>query len=90
MQIGDENVHRVRAVMDEVFGEDNCISVISVVKTSSSSGNKLSAVNDYIIWYAKNSSSAKYRQLYVGKELGGAGGGQYTWAEDKEGQVFRV
>jgi len=38
VQIGDENVHRVRAVMDEVFGPDNCLSVISVVKTSSSSG----------------------------------------------------
>ena len=86
VQIGDENVHRVRAVMDEIFGEDNCISVISVVKTSSSSGNKLSAVNDYIVWYAKNAPNVKYRQLYVSKELGGAGGGQYTWAEDKDGQ----
>jgi len=86
VQIGDENVHRVRAMMDEVFGEDNCISVIAVVKTSSSSGNKLSAVNDYIVWYAKSASNAKYRQLYVSKELGGAGGGQYTWAEEKDGQ----
>ena len=86
VQIGDENVHRVRAMMDEVFGEDNCISVIAVVKTSSSSGNKLSAVNDYIVWYAKSASNAKYRQLYVSKELDGAGGGQYTWAEEKDGQ----
>ena len=86
VQIGDENVHRVRAMMNEVFGEDNCISVIAVVKTSSSSGNKLSSVNDYIVWYAKSVSNAKYRQLYVSKELGGAGGGQYTWAEDKDGQ----
>jgi adenine-specific DNA-methyltransferase len=46
VQIGDENAHRVRAVMDEVFGDGNCISVISVVKTSSSSGNQLSAVNE--------------------------------------------
>ena len=86
VQIGDENVHRVRAVMDEVFGEDNCISVISVVKTSSSSGNKLSSVNDYIVWYAKSAPNAKYRQLYVEKELGGEGGGQYTWAQDHEGR----
>ncbi len=86
VQIGDENVHRVRAVMDEVFGDENCISVISVVKTSSSSGNKLSAVNDYIIWYAKCATNAKYRQLYVEKEIGGEGGGQYTWAQDQEGR----
>jgi adenine-specific DNA-methyltransferase len=86
VQIGDENVHRVRAVMDEVFGEDNCVSVISVVKTSSSSGNKLSAVNDFIIWYAKSALNVKYHQLYVAKELAGIGGGQYTWAEEKDGQ----
>jgi adenine-specific DNA-methyltransferase len=43
-------------------------------------------VNDYIVWYGKNAESLKYRQLYVSKELGGAGGGQYTWAEDKGGQ----
>src|SRR5213594_301835 len=41
VQIGDENVHRVRALMDEVFGDDNLISVIAVTKTSSSSGNLL-------------------------------------------------
>lgn len=86
MQIGDENFHRVRAVMDEVFGDENCISVISVVKTSSSSGNKLASVNDYILWYAKNASTAKYRQLYNEKEIGGEGGGQYTWAQDQEGR----
>ena len=86
VQIGDENVHRVRAVMDEVFGDDNCISVISVVKTSSSSGNKLSAVNDFVIWYAKSAPDAKYRQLYNEKEIGGEGAGQYTWAQDQEGR----
>ena len=86
VQIGDENVHRIRVLMDEVFGEDNCISVISVVKTSSSSGNKLSAVNDYIVWYAKSATNAKYRQLYNTKEIGGEGGGQYTWAQDEEGR----
>ncbi len=85
VQMGDENVHRVRALMDEVFGEDCCVSVISVVKTSSSSGKALSAVNDYIIWYARDRAKLKYRQLYVAKTLGGAGGGQYTWAEDAEG-----
>jgi adenine-specific DNA-methyltransferase len=85
VQIGDENVHRVRALMDEVFGEDNCVSIIAVAKTSSSSGNRLSAVNDYLIWYAKHAENTKYRQLYMTKELGGEGGGQYTWGEDATG-----
>ena len=82
VQIGDENVHRVRAVMDEVFGDENFVSAIAVTKTSSSSGNKLSAVNDYILWYNKDDSEVKYRQLYIEKQLGGIGAGQYTWVED--------
>ena len=71
--------------MDEVFGADNFVSLIAVTKTSSSSGNLLSAVNDYIVWYAKDKASAKYRQLYVDKEIGGSGGGQYTWGEESSG-----
>ncbi len=85
VQIGDENVHRVRAVMDEVFGDENALSMVSVTKTSSSSGNLLSAVNDYILWYARDRNAAKYRQLYREKEIGGEGAGQYTWVEDEAG-----
>jgi adenine-specific DNA-methyltransferase len=85
VQIGDENVHRVRAVLDEVFGEGNFVSAISVTKTSSSSGARLSSVNDYILWYAKNSEEVKYRPLFHPKILFGDGGGQYTWAQDEDG-----
>lgn len=77
VQIGDENVHRVRAVMDEVFGEDNCVVLISVTKTSSASTDLLAGVNDFIIWYAKDRSLVKYRQPYLRKSVGGDGGGQY-------------
>jgi adenine-specific DNA-methyltransferase len=59
VQIGDENVHRVRALLDEVFGDESFVSQISVRKTSSSSGNLLSAVNDYLIWFSKNRNSMK-------------------------------
>ncbi len=86
VQIGDENVHLLRCVLDEVFGSDNFVSLIAVTKTSSSSGRLLSAVNDYIVWYAKSRDQTKYRQLYLAKELGGPGGAQYTWAEDDSGQ----
>jgi adenine-specific DNA-methyltransferase len=85
VQIGDENMHRVRAVMDEVFGDENCVSVIAVAKTSSSSGALLSSINDYLIWFAKKIDLVKYRQLYIAKEVGGEGGGQYTWGEDSSG-----
>ena len=77
LQIGDENVHRVRAVLDEVFGEENLVSVICVQKTGGQETNSIPNVADYIVWYCKSKSSTKYRQLYLKKELGiGVGSGQ--------------
>ncbi len=53
VQIGDENVHRVRAVMDEVFGEENAVTEILVKKKGSQKSSLLDPVNDYILWYGK-------------------------------------
>jgi adenine-specific DNA-methyltransferase len=64
VQIGDENVHRVRAVMDEVFGEDNFCSTIQVTKTGSQSGALLSNIADSIVWYAKSQSDIKFRKFF--------------------------
>lgn len=76
VQIGDENVHRVRAVLDEVFGEDNLLSEICVQKTGGQETSFLPNVSDYVLWYAKSAGTAKYRQLYQVKELGvGEGSG---------------
>src|SRR5947208_5912857 len=61
IQIGDENVHRVRALMDEVLGDGNLISVVAFQKTSSSSSDELSAVFDYILWYSRDKEKVKYR-----------------------------
>ena len=66
VQISDENVHRVRCLMDEVFGVENFISVISVRKTTSQgTAGLLGATTDFIIWYARNRSATKYRQIFV-------------------------
>lgn len=65
VQIGDENVHRVRALMDEVFGDENFCSTIQVTKTGSQSGDLLSNIADAIIWYAKDKSKVKYRKFYL-------------------------
>ncbi len=86
VQIGDENVHRVRALLDEVFGDENFVGLITFKKTSGAGSfaggtNVLAAVTDYIVWYAKDRERVKYRQLFHEKALGGAGGGQYTWIE---------
>ena len=64
VQIGDENVHRVRLLMDEVFGERNNVSLISFNMTSGVSSDILSGVNDHLLWYAKDRRQIKYRQPY--------------------------
>jgi len=78
VQIGDENVHRVRAVMDEVFGETNLISEIVVQKTYGFSSDAISNVSDFVLWYAKQRDVLKARPLYREKpyELGK---GNATW-----------
>jgi adenine-specific DNA-methyltransferase len=67
VQIGDENVHRVRALMDEVFGEDNFIALISFKKTSSLTAEFVSSNFDYLVWFAKDRLQAKYRSVLVDK-----------------------
>ncbi len=66
IQIGDENLHRVRSLMDEVFGEENFMAIIAVTKTAGglTSTSAIPSRLDFIINYAKRSESAKYRQLY--------------------------
>ena len=65
VQIGDENVHRVRVLMDEVFGEDNFIATIPYRVFGVRGGNFLDSVTDNLIWYARKSADAKYRQLFL-------------------------
>jgi adenine-specific DNA-methyltransferase len=64
VQIGDENVHRVRAVMDEVFGAGNFISQITLTKAASQSSELLASVNDFILWYSRYLGAVKYRTIY--------------------------
>jgi len=64
VQIGDENVHRVRAVMDEVFGDANFVSEIVFLKTTGKSSGVLDNNFDIILWYAKNQLSLKFRRAY--------------------------
>ncbi|MDR3335182.1 MAG: site-specific DNA-methyltransferase [Treponema sp.] len=68
VQIGDENVHRVRALMDEVFGEDNFVSQISYTTTGGFASDTLSRAGDYVLWYAKNKPEIKYHNLVHPKQ----------------------
>jgi adenine-specific DNA-methyltransferase len=77
LQISEENLHRVRNVLDEVFGSSNCVSVITFAKTSSSTSDFLSPSSDYLLWYARDIDRIKYRSLFLHKAAGEAGGEAY-------------
>ena len=64
VQIGDENVHRVRALMDEVFGEENFVSTITIRKTTSEGASLIGSTTDFVIWYGKTRDLAKFRPIF--------------------------
>jgi adenine-specific DNA-methyltransferase len=98
VQIGDENVHRVRALLDEVFGDRNFLSLISVQTTSGFEANFLGNMSDFLLWYAKDKSSTKSYPPYYRKDFE-LGEGNARWlmltdgsyrgvsAKEKRGEV---
>ncbi len=87
VQIGDENVHRVRMVMDEVFGADNFISEITLTKAASQSSSLLASINDYILFYARTKSKIKYRQLFDSRAEIENPDERYICVEDPSGLI---
>ena len=85
VQISDENVHRVRAVMDEVFGDENFVSQIVFEKTSSTSTEEMASISDHIIWFARSRTAFKFRPAYRIKVLGEVGTTQYVWLNEDGG-----
>jgi adenine-specific DNA-methyltransferase len=74
LQISDENVHHVRELMDEVFGEENFVCAIAFVKTSGlAAAQGLAAAFDYLIWYARDRDRVKFNQLFFPREAGDVG-----------------
>ncbi len=68
VQIGDENVHRVRGLMDEVFGEENFAALITFRKKMMPLGSDFAeGVSDYLIWFVKDKTGAKSRPLFYTK-----------------------
>lgn len=64
VQIGDENVHRVRAMMEEVFGENNFVSQIAYRTTTGKASAALDSTRDFVLWFAKRIENMKFRRLY--------------------------
>ena len=85
VQIGDENVHRVRALMDEVLGEGNFIGEVAFIKTSGLSSNYLADRFDFLLWYGKDSDCTKFRQPYLPKTREDGTASTYTWIRDDRG-----
>ena len=86
VQIGDENVHRVRALMDEILGEETFRSEIAVTK-STGLGTAYGVINrtDYILWYCRDKEHLKVRQLYLEHDDPEASG--YS-SKDDDGRLF--
>lgn len=89
VQISDENIHLVRNVLDETFGVQNFVSLISFTTTSGIPSKTLSRAGDYLLWYAKDKDKIKYRQLFIDKSLNGEIG-HYNLVRLEDGTVRRL
>jgi len=90
VQIGDENVHHVREVLDEVFGAENFCSLITFTKTTGFASELLDSIADYILWYGKDKAQMKYRQIFQLKKWGIEGAKHYDFVELPNGIRRRV
>ncbi|MBQ3754197.1 MAG: hypothetical protein II864_11770 [Prevotella sp.] len=87
VQISDENVHLVRSVLDEVYGSENFISMITTKKSGGLASNTISNISDYILWYSKDITLVKIRKLYIQKSLTEGVGLRYNRIEEKDGTI---
>ena len=90
IQIGDENAHRVRTLMDEILGDDNFISQIAFKKTGGFSSGSLTGIVDYVLHYGKDKRFTKYNRLYEDKIAGRSGLGNYGHLEDNNFTTRRL
>jgi adenine-specific DNA-methyltransferase len=93
VQIGDENVHRIRALLDEVFGEDNAVAEILVKKKGGQKSSLIDPVNDYILWYGRKprkEALTKFRKLYEPRDLDADTIDEFSRVELPTGQVVNL
>jgi adenine-specific DNA-methyltransferase len=90
VQIGDENVHRVRALLDEVFGDESFVSQVFFKKTNPLGSSTIGNVGDSLLWYAKNRDKLKFRKYLLPKPIGLEGVTGYSWVESNTGERRRL
>jgi len=88
VQIGDENVHRVRLVMDEVFGPNNFVAQINFRSMMPLGSDEIESVCDYVVWYCRDAERLKYRNIWVPKAVGE--GSEFVFAESDSGEDRRL
>jgi adenine-specific DNA-methyltransferase len=86
IQIGEDNVHLVRTLLEEIFGRDNYVREITYQTTSTSTDKNLPNVVNYVLWYAKDLDQIKFRPIFSRKVPGGAGGSGYRRVELSNGE----
>ena len=92
-QIGEKNVHKVRLIMDEVFGEDCFIREILFTKKGSQKGKGLQSINDYILWYGKTpfaKGRTKYRELFVKRKVDNQIYKEFSKIELADGSIYNL
>ena len=90
VQISDENLHRVRLLLDEIIGGSNFVAIISFQKTGGIESNLLSTTVDYLLWYAKNREKAKFRRLFTDRRIGDTSLDRYDMGMARDGEFSRL
>lgn len=85
VQIGDDNSHHVRQLLDEVFGTRNCVAEIAMQKSGSAATSHVPRILDYIHWYAKDIDQLKFRPLYEPFDIRFLDTANYKYVEDQSG-----
>jgi adenine-specific DNA-methyltransferase len=91
VQISDQNIHRVRCLLDEVFRAQNFVSLVSYKTTQSAGSKTLDTSCDYVLWYAKDIEHASCRQLFKELTRGEKGATRYDYMENlRTGETRRL
>ena len=90
VQIGDQNLHRVRSVLDDVFRSENFVSVITFKKTAGQTARYVPGTCDYLIWYARNIDKLKYHGLLTKRSVGETGAEAYSMVRLPDGTERRL
>lgn len=87
VQIGEENVHHVRELMDEVFGGENFCRLIPYITTSFQADKLLANTTNYLLWYAKDKEKIKSKNLFRFKQIGDQEAGEYKYIRLKDDSI---